>query len=99
MLNKEEMKRLVEAAKNDKDFAEKFTVAMKAKNTDETIRLAAEKGFTFKEEDFAFHLDCELDPEELEQVAGGRSMDDVEKMCGDTLCFFCGFGFASSLWA
>ena len=96
MLNKEEMKHLVEAAKNDKDFAEKFTAAMKAKNTDEAIRLAAEKGFTLTAEDFAFHVECELDPEELKQVAGGESI--FGKDCGGFMEFICGLVFAIDVW-
>ena len=63
---------------------------MKDKNIDEVIRLAAEKGFTLTTEDFAFHLDCELDPEELEQVAGGEST--FGKECGDFMEFMCGIG-------
>ena len=96
MMNKEEMKRFAEVAKQDKDFVEKFTVAMKAKNTDEAIRLAAEKGFTLTAEDFAFHVECELDPEELKQVAGGESI--FGKDCGDFMKFICGLVFAIDVW-
>ena len=95
------MKRFAEVAKQDKDFAEKFTVAMKAKNIDEAIRLAAEKGFTFTAEDFAFHVEYELDSEELEHVAGGAyySWDNVDKDCGDTVLAFCVMGIGIAFWA
>lgn len=71
MLTKEELNRLAEFAEKDNEFAEKFNAAVKAKNADEAIRLAAEKGFTLTAEDFAFDGMSELDREELEHVAGG----------------------------
>lgn len=98
MLSKEEMKRFAEVAGQDKEFAEKLTAAMKAKNTDEAIRLAAEKGFTLTAEDFAFQGKRELDPEELEQVAGGRSWSDVKEVCGDAQLAICTLGFGKAFW-
>ena len=73
MSTKEELNRLTEFAEKDNEFAEKFNAAVKAKNADEAIRLAAEKGFTLTAEDFAFDGMSELDKEELEHVAGGMA--------------------------
>ena len=98
MLSKEEMKRFAEVAEQDKDFAEKITAAMKAKNIDEVIRLAAEKGFTFTAEDFDFQGKRELDLDELKQVAGGRSWDDVDKYCGDGELAVCVVHLGAAFW-
>ncbi|MBQ7733568.1 MAG: hypothetical protein IJT58_06070 [Synergistaceae bacterium] len=68
MTNKEELSRLIEIAEKDKEFAEKFIAAEKAKDADEIIRLAAEKGVTLKRENSLRH---EIDNEELKNVTGG----------------------------
>lgn len=95
MTNKEELRRLAEYADKDKEFAEKFTAAMKAKNTDEAIRLASEKGFTLTKEDFAFDEERELDTDELANVAGGS----IGEHCHDFLDgFLCGLALFSEIW-
>ena len=89
MSNKEELTRLTEFAEKDKEFAEKFTAAVKAKNADEAIRLAAEKGFTLKAEDFAFDEMHEVDKEELEHVAGGicvGTSPTLERIADEAAC-------------
>ena len=99
MLSKEEMKRFAEVAEQDKDFAEKITAAMKAKNIDEVIRLAAEKGFTFTAEDFDFQGKRELDLDELKQVAaGGASWDEVDEWCGDAELAGCVLHVGVAFW-
>lgn len=95
MLNKEELHRLAEAAEKDKEFAEKFTAAVKAKNADETVRLAAGKGFNLKAEDFAFDGKRELDPEEFENVAGGKFNEHCHDFWDG---FACSLALFSELW-
>lgn len=93
MLNKEEIQRITECAENDKEFALKFTAAVRAKNADEAIRLAAEKGFKLTAEDFAFNGNGELDRKELENVAGG-----VDRCKNFSSGLGCGFWLAVDLW-
>ena len=94
MSNKEELQRLVEFAKEDKEFAEKFMAAMKAKNSDEAIQLAADKGFTLTADDFKFNQKRELDPEELKNVSGC----DVGSTCDSwAAALLCGFAMLVEL--
>ena len=95
MANKEELKRLAEIAEKDKDFCEKFTAAVNARNADEAVRLAAEKGVTLKAEEFAFSGKRELDSEELKNVAGGDLGDHCNGILAAITCIV---AIGSEIW-
>ncbi|MBQ6773957.1 MAG: Nif11-like leader peptide family RiPP precursor [Synergistaceae bacterium] len=98
MSNKKELQRLIELAKEDKEFAEKFMAAMKSKNADEAIRIAAEKGVSLTADDFKFNQKRELDPEELKNVAGSESIFVNNCKKADE-AFLCGIALLVDLWA
>ena len=68
---------------------------MRAKNADEAIRIAGEKGFALKPEDFKFNEKSELDPEELKNVAGGKPGDVCKNVFEG---FMCGFAVFVEFW-
>ena len=74
----ENMKKFLEEISGDKEFLDRVEAA---ETPQAMIALAAEKGFALTEEDLAAEEAAgELSDDELDEVAGGRSMPSMHKL-------------------
>lgn len=66
------------------------------KTVEDIVAIAARVGVELTEEDMAFSKEMSL--EDAEQVAGGRSKQDIKKNCDNAAYAFCIIGAGVGYW-
>ena len=96
---REQIAKIEALAKEDEAFRDEYIAAIKTQDAEKLVAFFASKGFEVDVDDVNF-TGQELNEEELQNVAGGRTrLDKINDYCGGAGAFMCGFEILNALWA
>ena len=91
----DKLRMLIDLAKENKELETSIRAAAEANDTGKLADLARQHGIELSEADFAWPEEAEIDDEELEAIAGGKSKECSSKSHE----FWCGFALGANKYA
>ena len=98
---KEEIAKIEEFAKENKQFRNEYLAAIESQDIDKIAALFAANGFEVAAEELRTRAGDgpEMDEAELDAIAGGADRyETLDKLCGNSRSFLCGLMGAVALW-